>query len=1016
MPPTADSRRIQAETRTGGFAILITLGLLAFLVLLLLALAALTKVETRNAAGELKQTQARQNALMALTIALGRLQKFAGPDGRVTATAEAFRSDNGASHYTGVWNAANPGATPLTWLVSGSEGANPLGVTSAGSGEAVELVGAGTSVTANDVMAPKQAVIANDVPGQAGATVVGNYAWWVGDQGVKAPVSLADRTGEITYAPYDAVELRRRIRQQVALGAGPADATGQTEFEPRDAANTPLSPKVLMTGQLALLRRPDGVTPVGSDTVRRNFFVWSADNCAVLAATKPGGLRQDLSLKPELLGSAFAAWADYSRSMEDPAAPTTPAILPAYPAVNPRDALRRRHRLTAPQNDAGVAHGVAPVLSYFLITFNVRTDQSVGGSIRPLEVRARWMMSFWNPYTSSLVPEDLQLEVTGLPVLQVIDDTAGATVASIPLDTLYGTPLRIALPWQAAGRDDQQSWLPGRVYTWSAQENLNKGSAPPIAGFSSIFYTRTLSSAAGQGVQRAFPFATMVNSAQAHLLGGPTQLAVKLYRNMAGGGRELLRTHLSPAYSAFATTPAAANAATYQFSYLFRLVESTDTPASPETWLCTAGQDPREAILPADSFLSGANGPRPELYPNYTSISFPDRLLDRALPASSASVTGQSYNEDTPLFELPRDPLLSVGELQQLAVVGARPFAVGNSWGQSGSWNQVFDRYFFSGLSVGVGFPDLPAGDPLPNPLLRVAGHKSDGTPVTAADLAAEAATGYSAKYLVQRGAFNVNSVNPDAWLAVLRAGRFSAGIEFSYLAASASTGTQADAPTATTTLGDAVFFRFPFSAQETYRADPGYAASTTVPPALPNNPSAANTHLFRRGVRVLSNDQSVALAGMIAALVRQKLAASGPFGSLEEFLGPSSLYGGVSLLERAIADAVTSDGKHLNDPSTVAEFSSQWLTQGDLMGLLAPLFFPRSDTFMIRAYGDSVNPATGDLEGRAWCEAMVQRLPDYVDSTQPAETAPVALSSTNQAYGRRFRITLFRWLAPTDI
>lgn len=76
MPPTADSRRIQAETRTGGFAILITLGLLAFLVLLLLALAALTKVETRNADGALKQTQARQNALMALTIALGRLQNL----------------------------------------------------------------------------------------------------------------------------------------------------------------------------------------------------------------------------------------------------------------------------------------------------------------------------------------------------------------------------------------------------------------------------------------------------------------------------------------------------------------------------------------------------------------------------------------------------------------------------------------------------------------------------------------------------------------------------------------------------------------------------------------------------------------------------------------------------------------------------------------------------------------------------------------------------------------------------
>ena len=33
--------------------------------------------------------------------------------------------------------------------------------------------------------------------------------------------------------------------------------------------------------------------------------------------------------------------------------------------------------------------------------------------------------------------------------------------------------------------------------------------------------------------------------------------------------------------------------------------------------------------MPAGSYLPAANGPRPELYPNYTSISFPDRLIAR---------------------------------------------------------------------------------------------------------------------------------------------------------------------------------------------------------------------------------------------------------------------------------------------------------------------------------------------------------------------------------------------------
>ena len=85
-------------------------------------------------------------------------------------------------------------------------------------------------------------------------------------------------------------------------------------------------------------------------------------------------------------------------------------------------------------------------------------------------------------------------------------------------------------------------------------------------------------------------------------------------------------------------------------------------------------------------------------------------------------------------------------------------------------------------------------------------------------------------------------------------------------------------------------------------------------------------------------------------------------------------------------------------------------------MTLLAPILFPRSDAFVIRAYGDTANPATGEVEGRAWAEACVQRVPDYVDASQPPETAPGALNPTNRTQGRRFRIISFRWLAASDI
>ncbi|HEY9249944.1 MAG TPA: hypothetical protein VIO38_12470, partial [Rariglobus sp.] len=89
-----------AARRERGFALLITITLLAFLVLLLVSLASLTRVETQVAANNQQLAQARQNALMALNIAVGQLQKYAGPDQRTTARADL---ENGAGKSNGQW-------------------------------------------------------------------------------------------------------------------------------------------------------------------------------------------------------------------------------------------------------------------------------------------------------------------------------------------------------------------------------------------------------------------------------------------------------------------------------------------------------------------------------------------------------------------------------------------------------------------------------------------------------------------------------------------------------------------------------------------------------------------------------------------------------------------------------------------------------------------------------------------------------------------------------------------------
>jgi hypothetical protein len=110
----------------------------------------------------------------------------------------------------------------------------------------------------------------------------------------------------------------------------------------------------------------------------------------------------------------------------------------------------------------------------------------------------------------------------------------------------------------------------------------------------------------------------------------------------------------------------------------------------------------------------------------------------------------------------------------------------------------------------------------------------------------------------------------------------------------------------------------------------------------------------------------------------------------------------------------------------TLAAFAPGQVSQADILSSLGATLTARSDTFTVRTYGEVLNPVSGVSEGRAWAEAVVQRFPDYVDSTDTAllaanggtgaATAPAATGATNRIYGRRFGIVSFRWLTPNDI
>jgi hypothetical protein len=99
-----------------------------------------------------------------------------------------------------------------------------------------------------------------------------------------------------------------------------------------------------------------------------------------------------------------------------------------------------------------------------------------------------------------------------------------------------------------------------------------------------------------------------------------------------------------------------------------------------------------------------------------------------------------------------------------------------------------------------------------------------------------------------------------------------------------------------------------------------------------------------------------------------------------------------------------------------VAYGSAAYVDQADILRNCAEQLTPRGDTFVIRAYGDALD-ASGKVEARAWCEAVVQRVPDYLDPADESHLKRAELkSAANKAFGRKLRIVSFRFLSSAEI
>jgi hypothetical protein len=106
-------------------------------------------------------------------------------------------------------------------------------------------------------------------------------------------------------------------------------------------------------------------------------------------------------------------------------------------------------------------------------------------------------------------------------------------------------------------------------------------------------------------------------------------------------------------------------------------------------------------------------------------------------------------------------------------------------------------------------------------------------------------------------------------------------------------------------------------------------------------------------------------------------------------------------------------------------EGSNSHLSQGDLLEALGATLTVRSDTFKVRAYGES-RDKSGKTLAKAICEAVVQRVPSFVDTREAADKAQAALgdegrtiaalNEQNRRFGRRFEVVSLRWLGNEEV
>ncbi|MCH2036334.1 MAG: hypothetical protein MK120_05255, partial [Puniceicoccaceae bacterium] len=310
-------------SRKSGFATILALSLMAFVLLLILSLSSLIWVEQQAADKARSKLLAQQNALTALHVAIGDLQRYLGPDKRATASADILDSAN--NPYTLVWH-SDPTKSwdraTKDWGDSGDTADFALPLISVDPAKLDTLIDNGTfneSVLDNSgspsiglmkisnpntgelksLKAEKRPMINTD------GAIVGSYAWVAQDESLKANLKTEHGDYQNTDSSLDLVETSRRLSVFPYANAAGIEIEGALPFgeiEPvvNGELNADYFEKIQKAEYIGDLITSGLLTPANESSSKaeqlapyRNHFTLNSKG--VLADAKNGGLRRDLS-------------------------------------------------------------------------------------------------------------------------------------------------------------------------------------------------------------------------------------------------------------------------------------------------------------------------------------------------------------------------------------------------------------------------------------------------------------------------------------------------------------------------------------------------------------------------------------------------------------------------------------------------------------------------------------------------------------------------------------------------